>query len=608
MNKNLFVLFFIVLSLCIFSCRKTEEMTLGEIELLLEKGDSVLLEKTVSKPYEGQSFNPGRRGGVWNGTILSDPKTFNQYIAERDGTSAGIISLTLDSALEYDPTSRKWKPHCAKAEIETDLENETLTVHYTLRDDIFWTWYGKDEKIPVTSDDVVYWYNHIEGDENFNSSGYNSHFVTMGDGSERKVQCVKIDEKRFDFIYPRIVADPFLSSNPTICPSFIFRKAKEEGGVDGVKNLFSADVDVKSIPSCGKWYITEYTPSQRLVCKRNPYYWEKDKNGERKPYYDELVFRVVGDQNTEYLLFRQGKTELYSVRAEQLYDMLENRKKNYVVFSAEGSLSSPFWSFNQNPKNKDKPYYRWFSDKRFRQAMSSLMNRERIISQTYRGLAEPNYDFFSVINPFYNPEISLEYRYNPSRSLALLEKAGFSMDGNGIMRDRFGNAVEFDISVPSGSLSMNDMAVILSDELDKVGIKLNVRQVEFQKLVEDLTQSYEWQSVMIALGSNSFPSMGSNVWPSNGNLHLWNPLQKKPATDWEARIDYLYNEGSFTIDTEKASRIWDEYQRIILEECPVIYLVRPRSFVALKTKWDMSNFYYDNKNGSMTDWVYLSVE
>ena len=240
--------------------------------------------------------------------------------------------------------------------------------------------------------------------------------------------------------------------------------------------------------------------------------------------------------------------------------------------------------------------------------MSSLMNRERIISQTYRGLAEANYDFFSVINPFYNPEISLEYRYNPSRSLALLEKAGFSRDGNGIMRDRFGNAVEFDISVPSGSLSMNDMAVILSDELDKVGIKLNVRQVEFQKLVEDLTQSYEWQSVMIALGSNSFPSMGSNVWPSNGNLHLWNPLQKKPATDWEARIDYLYNEGSFTIDAEKASKIWDEYQKIILEECPVIYLVRPRSFVALRTKWDMSNFYYDNKNGSMTDWVYLSVE
>ncbi len=97
-------------------------MTLSEIELLLEKGDSVLLEKTVSKPYEGQPFNPGRRGGVWNDTILSDPKTLNQYIAERDGTSAGIISLTLDSALEYDPTSRKWKPHCAKAEIETDLE------------------------------------------------------------------------------------------------------------------------------------------------------------------------------------------------------------------------------------------------------------------------------------------------------------------------------------------------------------------------------------------------------------------------------------------------------------------------------------------------------
>lgn len=605
MNKKL-VGFFVLVSIAVVSCRKTEEMTLFEINELIEKGDSVLVEKTVSKPYKGEKFSSGTQGGVWNDTLLSDPKTFNQHIAERDATSAGIINLTLDFALDYDPTRREWKSHCASAEVETDEEKGILIVHYTLRDDVYWSWYGKTEKIPVTSDDIVFWYNEIEGDEAFQSSGYNSHFVTMEDGSVEKIQCVKIDEKRFDFIYPRIVSDPFLSSNPTICPSFIFKKAKDEGGVEDVKNLFSANVDVKTIPSCGKWYITEYTPSQRLVLKKNPYYWEKDEDGKNIPYYDELIYRIVGDQNTDYLLFKQGKTEMYSVRPEELYDVVENQKDDYTVFNAEGSLGSQLWSFNQNPKNRDKNFYKWFTEKKFRQAMSCILNRERIILQVYRGLAEPNYSFFSEINPFYNPNLQLEYKYNPEMAVSLLSEIGFAQDKNGIMKDSEGREVEFDLSVPSSSATTNDIAMIISDELSKIGIKLNVRQVEFQKMVEDLTKNYEWQSIIIGLGTNSFPSQGSNVWPSSGNLHLWNPLQEKPATDWEARVDYLYNEGSYTIDKDESEKIWNEYQSLILEECPVIYLVRQKSFVAIRNKWNLTNFYYDNKNGAMTDWIFLS--
>jgi peptide/nickel transport system substrate-binding protein len=111
--------------------------------------------------------------------------------------------------------------------------------------------------------------------------------------------------------------------------------------------------------------------------------------------------------------------------------------------------------------------------------------------------------------------------------------------------------------------------------------------------------------IMGLSGSNIFPTQGSNVWPSDGNLHLWYPSQESPATEWEARIDYLYNEGAYTIDREKAQGIWDEYQRIILEQCPVIHLMRPRSFTALRDRWDFSNVYYDNLNGFETTHMFL---
>lgn len=605
MKKNVPPVILLFSLFLLFSCKKTQEMTLAEIAELTKAGDSALVEKTVQKPWKAEKQIPGKLGGTWNDAIFSDPKTFNQLIGERDGESSAVIGETLDYLVDYDAYLRKWKPRLAYFEVETDEKKGTLTVHYTLRDEIFWTYYNSDKKIPVTSDDFVFWYNEIAGDEAFASSGYGQQWCKMPDGSERRIECVKVDDKRFDFIFPRIVADPLLATNMSLCPSFIYKKAKDEGGVEAVKNLFSADCNPLSIPSCGKWYLVEYTPAQRLVFKRNPNYWEKDENGLSIPYYETKIFQIVGDMNTNYLLFKEGKTETFSPRPEEVYDVVENQKNDYTVFNAEGSMGAQLWSFNQNPKNSESLCYSWFTNKKFRQAMSCLLNRDRIINQTYRGLAEPKYDFFPDANPFYNPDITLQYRYDPDRAVKLLSDIGFYRDASGVMRDSAGNRIEYDLTIASSNTVVNDIAMIIADECSKIGVKVNIRQTDFQKMVEMLTSTYEWQSLIIGLGANMFPSQGSNVWPSGGNLHLWNPLQKTPATEWEARLDYLYNEGCYTNNRAAAEKIWDEYQRLILEECPVVYLLRSRSFFAIRNKWSLDNVFYDNKNGAVYDFVYL---
>ncbi len=604
-------LFILALLFFVFSCKRYPEMTLEEIEAFKAGSAQGILSKTIDKPYKGEEWKTGKTGGVWNTTLSGDPKSFNLLIAEGDGVTSGILSYLTDSLVDYNLVKKEWTPRLADFKIVTDEKNGTLDVVYTLRDDLYWSYYNNLEPaVKITSDDVVFWYNEIYGDRECASSAYNSRFMTMSDGSEKEITIEKIDERSFVFHFPRIIAEPLLATNMNFGPAFIYKKAKESGGVKAVKQLFTVDVNPKTIPSCGRYFLVQYVPGQRLVYERNESFWEKDEENKSIVYPDKMICQIVGDQNTSYLLFKQGRIESYSPLPEQLEDVVNNAdnsgSQGYSVFSSAGNLDASFWTFNQNPKNKDKKYYKWFTTKEFRQAMSCLLNRERIIKQTYRGLGEPKYSFFNSANRFYNEDIILQYRFSHAHAQKLLESAGFVKKDDGFLYDKDGVKVEFDLTVASSNNIYSDIAQIITDECKKEGITINVRQTDFQRLVEQLMSSYDWQTLLIGLsGGSLFPTQGSNVWLSGGNLHMWNPLQQTPATEWEARVDWLYNEASCIVDAQKAKPYWDEYQQIILEQCPVIYLVRGRSFYALNNRWDFSNFYFDNMNGADTTHLWL---
>jgi len=608
MKKIFYILTILITFFCAFclSCSKYEELSLEELEKLGAEGLAEILAKTVSKPWRGEEFIPGRLGGTWHSVMNEDPKSFNMLIAEQDSTTSAVVGSMHDYLIDYDVVAREWKARIAEPQIIVNYDNDTLQVVYTLRDDLYWSYYNSDRKVKVTSDDVIFWYDEISGDPDFQSSGYYGQFLTMPDGSDAHVDIQRIDDRRFAFNFPRIVAEPLLQTNMDFGARHIYEPAKRQGGVEGVKNIFNVSVDPKTIPSMGEWFLVEYTPGQRLVYKRNPDYWRKDANGLSLPYIEENIVRIIPDENTKLLLFRNGEIESYSLRPEDLDGLVNRGDGSYTVFNSDGSLSASFWTFNQNPVNSGKPQFDWFTQKEFRQAMSCLLNRNRINAQVYRGLAEPKLNVFPEPNPYYNGAITLQYLFDTERALQLLSSAGFKKDIFGVMRDNKNRRVEFDLTIRSESSLNQDIASIIRDELSKIGIKVNIRVIDFQKMVEQLFSTFDWDSMLMGLsGSNIFPSQGSNVWPSSGNLHLWNPNQQTPATEWEARVDYLYNEGKFTIDNVKAQEIWNEFQFILNEQCPLIYLMRSRGFWALNNRWDFTNVYYDNMNGAETTHLYI---
>ena len=579
-----------------------EEMTADEALSERERARAEIIAKTVSRPG-GQEWELGAVGGTWLSSLTSDPRSFNTLSA-RDGDTAKVVDGLFDSLADYDPYVREFKPQLASFTVEVDEEADTLRVIYTLRDDLYWTTLADpDTRVKVTADDVIFWYDEIAGDRELQQPGYAGQSIELADGTSARIEAERLDDLTVAFHFPRIVANPILSTNMRFGPRYVYEPAKREGGIEGLFNLFSVDTDPATIPSIGQYYIAEYDPGVRVVMVRNPNYWNKDAAGVTLPYLERVIYRIVPDKNTEFLLFKEGNRDAYTLRPEDLDELLNVEDPDFTVYNGGASLGSAFIAFNQNPDTMDPLVYSWFSQVQFRQAMSAVLNRDRIASQVYRSLAEPALHLFARANPYFDETIQQRFTYDPARARALLAEIGIRPNADELMEDGDGNLIEFDIHVGAENNIGIDVVSVFADELKGIGITANVRPIDFQKLVQMLINTYDWHVATASLGANYWPSGGSNVWQSSGNFHLWHPLQEEPATAWEARVDYLYNEGRFTVDQAQAKEIYDEYQQLLLDQVPLMYLVHPLSFVAVRNRW--GNVFYDTLGGLKDTYLYL---
>ena len=130
-----------------------------------------------------------------------------------------------------------------------------------------------------------------------------------------------------------------------------------------------------------------------------------------------------------------------------------------------------------------------------------------------------------------------------------------------------------------------DAAAIIRSDLERAGMKVNLQLVEFNTLVAKLTSTCDWDAVILGLTGGIDPHFGQNVWRSSGQLHMWHPRQQAPATAWEKRIDDIFTAGVKEFDEGKRKSLYDEYQKIVVEELPVIYTALGARLVAVKNRF-----------------------
>lgn len=531
-------------------------------------------------------------GELVSSTIGEGPKTFNPFNC-KDNISALMSGIMYDGLLSSDPMTGQPTPKLAKS---FSISSDGTTYTIKLRHGIKWS----DGK-PITADDVVFTWNDII-------------FAGLGDTSTRdsividnKLPTVrKIDNYTVEFITPKPFA-PFVRMLSTpIAPKHIFMPAVKKGNTY-FDSFLSTNTKPKDFVVSGAFKLKEYVPAQRVVFERNPNYYEINTEQQKLPYLDKLVYLIVGDLNNEVLKFEAKELDVISLQGSKVarYKSLEPHS-DFKLYNLGPDTGTMYLSMNLNNRkdNKGKYYVNtdkqtWFQDLNFRTAVDYAIDRKNMVLNIANGIGAPLFTPESLNSIYLNKNLK-PYDKNLDKSKELLKKSGFYLDKKGKLFDKHGHRVEFDLYTNAGNTEREAIGVMVKQDLEDLGMKVNFKPIEFNSLVNKLVSTYDWDMVIMGLtGSPLEPNGGKNVWLSDGRLHMFNQRNpqegKAKILPWEKELDYLYTQGALATKFEDRKKYYDKYQEIVYKEKPMIYIYSPIRIVALRNKF--KNIYPSSLGG-----------
>lgn len=526
----------------------------------------------------------GKSGGEMILSSASDPKSFNPMTSSESSTSE-FTQHMFEGLIKVNGATLRPEPNLAES-LEVSSDGLVWTAH--MRPGLLWS-----DGTPISAYDVTFTFNDIILNNSINPCPVRGNFIMGG----KKIEVKALDSSTVRFTLPYPYAPFAYSLMQEILPRHKYEKSVKKGS-------FTTELSIQTPPDqivgSGPFLLESYISSQKVVLKRNPRYWKKDKEGNALPYLDRIIYKIVADQNAALLLFLQGKVEFLEARGSDYPEVKKNEAAvDYTVYRMGPNITSNFIFFNQNsgidPKS-NKPYldsvkYGWFTNKNFRKAVAHALDKENMIRIVMNGLGYPQW---SPLTPsegiFYNPDVP-KYPYDLKKANELLKSEGFiDRDGDGVIEDKNGNKVEFSLLTNSENNVRSKIGEIIRKDLESIGIKVHFQLVEFNSLVQKIDNPpFEWDAILLGFNGVIDPHFEMNVWHSTGATHLWNPNQKKPATVWEARIDSLFDAGVRTLDEQQRRKIYAEWQNIAADELPFIYTVIPEVILCMSNKYENIN-------------------
>jgi peptide/nickel transport system substrate-binding protein len=367
----------------------------------------------------------------------------------------------------------------------------------------------------------------------------------------RKVEKVGTNQVRFYFLEPYFQSLD-LAAGIAVLPKHFYGSMDPEEFNQSVGFLMGSGPYRMENPKTWK-------PGTPIQLFRNENYWGV------RPAANRLVFREILNDVAYLTAFRNGDIDKFDAQADQYVRLLKepallSRTQHFEFLNPLGGYRFVAW----NEVRDGKPTR--FADKRVRQAMAMLVDKQQMMQVCSLGYAVEATGPFSPISKQCDPAIQ-EWPFDIERAKALLADAGFkSTNDRGFLVGPDGQPFSFKLTYPSGNASYDKMILFLKDSYAKAGIEL-------------VPDPLQWSVFTDRLQNKAFDtiSLGWTAGIENDIYQMFDSANMVTGGDdfmsyKNPELDRAIEQARKSVDESVRMPLWRKAHAIIHEDQPYFFL------------------------------------
>ncbi len=222
-----------------------------------------------------------------------------------------------------------------------------------------------------------------------------------------------------------------------------------------------------------------------------------------KMHFDRLVFKFFHNDGASLQQVETGDLDMANAPLA-FWETIQHVPGLHIV-----SLPPPL-GYNLMALNFRDDRVGFFRDVRVRQAMADAINQNEIVKLVYHGQGTPVYGPVPPQPPtFLSPAMragNYPVGYNPQKSRALLEQAGFTPGPDGIMQKN-GQKLAFTILAPGGDATADQDELFEQAGLRAIGIDAKLQNIEFNQMLALIENpKATWDAAFLGFTVGGYPS------------------------------------------------------------------------------------------------------
>ncbi len=430
----------------------------------------------------------------WDAAIsrrLSQDLRSTNPLLQSSVSEAEIAGLTGTGLFGFD-----WdmNPFAVAASVKTwQTSEDGLYDKVVMRDDLTWS-----DGEPITAHDVVFSFQTILDPD------VSVPAVEQGTNEIRWVEAY--DDQTLVFFHKQALATNIWNINFPVIPKHIYEKSLKEDKTLR-QSAYHAKLESKPVTG-GPYEIVRRTRGQEIVLqRRDSYYMHNGKQVRDKPYFKQIVFKIIEDVNTTLLALKSGEIEESELGAEQW----QTQTSGDDYYNHNTKITGPEWTYFYFGWNLKTPF---FNDVRVRKAMSYAFNHQEMLRVLCYGLYQPCTGIYHPDAWMAPKKTPAPYHQDLDKAEDLLDAAGWNdSDGDGV-RDKKINGLlvpfEFQMMV-SNKPDRIAICTLLKENLQSIGVICNIAPLEAAVLQENIFKR-KFEASMAGWGAGADPDTSQNIW------------------------------------------------------------------------------------------------